>query len=713
MHTPSEEMVSMRSLVRKLAHAAPAAFAFLGACGEQSSPVADSADAAAPDAGHDAPADRDGFDGGADASDGGTIGSDGGPPGPTGSPPFALMSEMYGDAAATAQQRLGQGLLTGVTFHPTLSAGEQQFLTSAHAPFAYFAVPAEANIASCYPSSGDPNAGPLLQGLTAQLGPQVWRLGMPEFDQGGGCWATGRPSMAGLSDADAYAAWTGFYVDTKQLGAYLKQGAQQRGYAWMSVCSFAFCPQYAFDMGSDAVLLERNEDEMSGITPGLAMIRGAAAQHGGKAWGIDISTWRYWSNGASVYSNGRLVTGWSAATFKRNMYIAYMGGANLVHDEAADYTTGSAPGSTLNPLGLEVQAFEDFAVKRHPNRGTPLVPMALVHEHASGFEPKFGEWMQVDSKWYWTNAYTDGDRFFANLLALAYPSYETWGTLPPGAPKVTSGGSVDPSATFAAYQSALAGGADPRPWEPMGTSRWGETFDVITDRATLEALQRYRAVVLATGSAPGPALLAALTSYAQQGGTVVLNARQIDPASEGLAGVHVGSGRGSASSATWLPDGTVLPESPFGYSLVTPGTATVIARAGADPVVTKNVVGAGAVYVTTPDFMADSTGAHILAVGQKLLDTLQSGLARATVQGAPIEYLLDGDGGRTIVTLVNTDLGGADWHGTVSFEPSAASWSVREWTQDTTLTGAQQGTHVVVEATVPAFDVRIVVLDAP
>src|SRR6266404_4417741 len=311
-------------------------------------------------------------------------------------PWFTMMSEMYGDAGATAQQRMSQGLLNGATFHPVLTASESQFLTGNTPPpaFAYFAIPAEANVSSCYSSSLDSNASTLLANYTLQLGSKVWRLGMPEFDQGGGCWATGRPSMAGLSDSQAYSTWTSFYLNTKQLSPYLSQTAQQRGYKWMTVSSFAFSTPYAFDMGADAALLERNEDEVSGITPGLAIIRGAAAQHGGKDWGIDLSTWRYWNNGPTVYSNGRLVTGWSTATFKRNMYITYMGGANILHNESADYTGGAVSGSVLNPLGQTVQAFYNFAITRHPNRGTPFIPMALMQEHYSGLEPKFGEWMQ-------------------------------------------------------------------------------------------------------------------------------------------------------------------------------------------------------------------------------------------------------------------------------------------------------------------------------
>jgi hypothetical protein len=632
-------------------------------------------------------------------------------PGPTGSAWFALMSEMYGDAGATAQQRLAQNLLNGVTFHPVLTSSEQQFLQSTKAPFGYFAVPAEANIASCYPSANDANAGSLLTTLTQQLGPKVFRIGMPEFDQGGGCWAAGRPSMAGLSDATAYSTWTSFYLDTKGLRPYLSQSAAQRGYKWASVCSFAFCTQYAFDLGSDAVLLERNEDEMSGITPGLAMVRGAASQHGGREWGIDFSTWRYWTNGPTVYAGGKLTTGWSTATWKRNLFVAYMGGANMVHVEAADYTGGAASGAALNPLGQTVQAFADFALTRHPSRGTPYVPVAILQQHASGLEPKFGEWMQGDSKWYWTNAYTAGDHHFSNLLSVVYPGYASWGTLPAGSPKVLSGGSIDIAGTQNAYRSALAAGADPRPWEPMGTSRWGESFDLLTDQAPLSALQRYRAVVVATGTPLSSTLLAALTTYAQGGGVVVLNATQLTAAAESLTGLHLTGGRATASAETWLPDGSTVAERSYAYAVATPTTATVVAQAGGNPIVTHNAVGSGAVWVTTPDLLSDTTGTALLAVGQKVLDAVVTPLAKVVVNGPNLEYLVGTDGDRIIVTLVNTDIGGGTWNGTLSFPAPAGNFAVREWTGDTTVSASVQGGRVVANASVPPFDVRVYVLD--
>jgi hypothetical protein len=635
-------------------------------------------------------------------------------PAPT--PWFTMMNEMYGDAGATAQQRITQGLLNGVTFHPLLTSSEAQFLTgSVPAPaFAYFAIPAEANVSSCYPSSIDSNVGTLLSNYTLQLGSKVWRLGMPEFDQGGGCWATGRPSMAGLSDVQAYSTWASFYLNTKQLSPYLTQTAQQRGYKWMTVSSFAFSTPYAFDMGADAALLERNEDEMSGITPGLAILRGAAAQHGGKEWGIDFSTWRYWNNGPTVYSNGRLVTGWSTATFKRNMYITYMGGANILHNESADYTTGAVSGSALNPLGQTVQAFYNFAITRHPNRGTPFIPMALMQEHDSGFEPKFGEWMQGNGKWYWQNGYTQGDTLFANLLSTVYPNYNLWGTLPSGAPKVLNAdGSINISATQSAYQQALANGADPRPWEPFGNSTWGETFDIINNQASLAALQRYKVVVLATGVPVSDTLLNTLTQYVNQGGILVLNAKQMSANSETLAGVHLTTMNGGANSETWIPDGSLMSEQSYNYTVVTATTASVVAQTAGNPIVTKNLYGTGTVYVTTPDFLANASNTSILNVGQKLLNLLQAQFAVVTVSGPPLEYLISTDGGKIIVTLVNTDITGATWNGTLSFKQPASAYTAEEWISDIAVASSLQSGQVVVSASVPAFDVRVYVLNAP
>ena len=629
------------------------------------------------------------------------------------------MNEIYGNVADKAAEQRRQGLANGFEAHPPLRMAELRSLSSAKPPLAYFAIPAEANVASCYPSATDSGAGTLLASATEQLGPRVWRHGMPEFDQGGGCWAKGRPDPTGLTDRQAYDAWTNFYLNTKQLGRYLTQTAQQRGYHWMSTCVFAFCPQYAYDMGSDLVLLERNNDEITGITPGIAMLRGAAWQHGDRPWGIDLSTWRYWNNGPTVYSStGTLVTGWSTSTFKRNMYVAYMAGANLVRNEAADYSVGERDrNGGLNPLGQVVQQFADFALTRHPDRGTPHVPVALLQDHFSGLEPRFGEWTRSAAKWYWKRPYSAGDRMFANFLDLLYPGHDTWGTIVPGAAwKVTNAdGSIDIEATRAAYRRALAGGADPRPWEPMGSTRWGEQFDVITNRSSLEALQRYRAIILTTSAIVTGAMLEKLTEYVRQGGILVLNAKQLggdDESLETLTGLQLTGSKATATRGTWIPDNSTLAESDFDYSVAKPITASVVAKtASEDPIVTKHSYGSGMVYVTTPDYLQDVSAREILAVGEKLIDALVNQFAVASIRGPQLHYLINTDGGRTIVTLVNTDLNGETWKGAVSFPLPCGSCFVREWITNSRVTAKIQGDRAVIDASVPPYDVRVYEVD--
>src|SRR5262249_55832153 len=85
-------------------------------------------------------------------------------------------NRFYGDAGAIAQQAVNEHRLNGVTFHTVLTAGEQTFSSAnPSAAFAYFAIPSEANVSSCYPSSTDPNAGTLLTNYTILRGSNVWR----------------------------------------------------------------------------------------------------------------------------------------------------------------------------------------------------------------------------------------------------------------------------------------------------------------------------------------------------------------------------------------------------------------------------------------------------------------------------------------------------------------------------------------------------------
>jgi hypothetical protein len=214
--------------------------------------------------------------------------------------------------------------------------------------------------------------------------------------------------------------------------------------------------------------------------------------------------------------------------------------------------------------------------------------------------------------------------------------------------------------------------------------------------------------VLAT-SRPIPAdLRADLMEYVQWGGTLVVNADQLGPGVDPLTTTEISAERRSADSVAWF-DGTVITERPFNYAPVQPtkGADVVAATTDGFPVIIHHKLGAGSVYLTTADALLDAQGQGVLKSGQRLLDELHAGVAKVTVDGSPLQYLVNSVGTSTVVTLINTDVGGSAWHGRLRFRTNARSASVLEWKQDTPVASSVAAGEVVVDATVPPYGVRV------
>ena len=610
---------------------------------------------------------------------------------------FTMMSELSGDSAALAAQYLAWGVADAVSLHAPLSADAQAFVTKVGLPFIFRNTPID--LGACFADEFEPKGTATMQAITEVIGKRAWMLALPEFDQSGGCWTKlngGRPKPSGTAST-TYQQWINFYQKTLGLEQVLGAGPDRRGYQIAATCAYAFCPRYAYELGADLVLLERSNDEVSGITPGMAMARGASVQNGSKPWGIDLSTWRYWSGSPTEYNaQGQLTGGWSTSWFKRLMYIAFMGGSTLNYFESADYTTGARTGD-LNPLGLTLKEFRDFAVNRHADRGTPFVPMAIIEEHTSGFEPKFGQYNQGDTSWYSKLNYSLGDRTLEALLQMAFPDYQVHGQLVQGGPK-----------SPADYQRRLAKGEDPRPWEPMGSSRWGESFDVLSNWASLGALEAYRAVVLAQGTPITTEFAETLEAYVRAGGILVMNADQPRPSDETWTGVRLSEQREQSSIARWLADKSLIQERKFTYRKVDLVGATAVAETEqGDALITEQSLGEGLVYVITADSYQDTKKSAILMTGQRLIDDLQQKFAVANLVGPPCEYLVNVTGSKTLVTLVNNN--STQWDGRVIF--GSADGQVREYTHDSPVPSSVIDGKVNASISVPAWDVMVFVLD--
>ncbi len=527
----------------------------------------------------------------------------------------------------------------------------------------------------------------------------TWNL-MPEWDQSGGNWVPdGRPRYRGLTKSQAYGRFLEYYYSAyPSLYSFLEQPVASRKHWLTAITDHSPNTFYAYEMGADVCLLERSIDELGDISTGIPFIRGAGRQYD-RQWGVDVATYRT-SNGMATRFDSRelLLGGWSPSYLNRHYYIAYMAGAHVLRNQATGYY-GSVP--NLDPFGRMNKAFADFALNRHADVGRAVVTTALLLDHHSGFDTKHWYFNQADAVWYQDIPYTDGDRMINNFFKLAYPNHWLHGQTP-GAPFNDATGKPDARA----FQAYLARGGDPRPFEPMSLTRYGHSLDVITNRASAEALRQYKVIVILGDVPVDSRLRSALTTWVQEGGTLVMTAPQSAAFDEKLLGARVDTARRTGASSRWLLDGSSYREAPFWYSPLTVTTATVYATAdGTQPLLTSNTVGNGRVILSAAHYLQNATGDQMLTISTLLLDWLAEQNTVASVTGAPVEYLVNEAPGRVIVTVVNNS--GSDWTGTVVVPVVGEVRSVREYISDQDARWSRIRSRVTVTGQVPAYEVKV------
>jgi hypothetical protein len=613
---------------------------------------------------------------------------------------FFLSHEFYGPMGYTSPEvawNIQSRMTNMLAFWPPVDAGMSSLITSRLTGFNFYMQGAsfvKGDSASAIASQVQSAAG-----ICAAAGKDksLWSL-MIEWDQGGGPWVPdGRPKYIGLTPAQAYSKFTSYYLNNAApLGTYLAQPTAERGCRLASVSDYAPNTFYAFHIGVDVGLLERAIDELGDTSTGLAFMRGAGRLYD-RPWGIDISLWRTSADSATEFdSSGRLIGGWSPSYIRRHLYIAYMGGAHILQIEPAVYYLSGT--SQLNPFGQMMKDFANFSLTRRPDVGAPVVPMALMLDFNSGFDTKHGLFNQSDAVWYQDIPYSSGDYMINNFLKVAYPSHWLHGTTPNA-----------PFSDSAGYKSFLASGGDPRPYEPMPTTRWGDTMDVTLNTASLSTLNRYKVIVLMGGVVIDARLRPILQSWVQAGGTLVVNASQVTSADESLLGVTLGGASVSGGPSRWSTDGTTFNEPAYLYKPVTRGSASVLATTGSAPLITSNSVGSGRVILTTPDFLQSSARNQLLSIGVQLFDWLNRQFAPAQVSGPAVEYMFNASPGRLITTVINNS--GSTWSGTITAPIAGTITAVREYIGDTSAAFTQNGSGVTVNAQVTPYDIRVYAIE--
>ena len=321
------------------------------------------------------------------------------------------------DAALTLRNRMANM----VALWPPADAGMQRFVMNRDVRL-NFLLQAATHVRRDSPASIESQRLAAAGICTAQAARgHLWSL-MIEWDQSGGAWVpNGRPRYGGLTRAQAHGRFTDYYLkQSPPLATYLRQPAPARPCRLAAVTDYSPNAFDAYELGVDVGLLERGVDELGDVATGIAFMRGAGRQYD-RPWGVDLSTWRTAADSATRFdADGKQTGGWSPSYLRRHMYAAYMAGAHILQIEPTVYY--GADGSA-NPFGLTVKRFADFALRRHPDVGTPVVPTALMLDVHSGFDPKHGPYNQQHAVWYQDIAYSSGDFMIDNFLKLAYPDH--------------------------------------------------------------------------------------------------------------------------------------------------------------------------------------------------------------------------------------------------------------------------------------------------
>jgi sucrose-6-phosphate hydrolase SacC (GH32 family) len=278
----------------------------------------------------------------------------------------------------------------------------------------------------------------------------------------------------------------------------------------------AWCfDHYALEWGAGMAIYESTITGPYRHQVGLFHVRGAARQYN-KPWEWYMATYYHGFDKNGKYSvnvepnyidttNSAVLSqeeesgpdfGMSVSLKRRDMYLAYLSGASIVEHEDwprpyCRLVDGNPPKWTLSPHGEAMKQWFAFT-QRHPERGTSYAPVALLTPFSQGM-PVWGG--------------------------------NPWEFFPSQRPDAMLDGFLY---TIVPNTQDLARGRD----GGLSNSPFGDIYDVLAANppsgpVSQAALTNYKAAILLGKHDIDAKLAERLMEYVRQGGTLILNARQV------------------------------------------------------------------------------------------------------------------------------------------------------------------------------------------
>lgn len=379
----------------------------------------------------------------------------------------------------------------------------------------------------------------------------------------------------------------------------------------------------------------------------IAFTRGAARQYGGNFlyyhapnFGDTATTFTKAQNfaGPDHFYHSRYGTtmGPSLSWYRKSYYLYYMAGASAIYlEQGFDQFFKPGPGVhpfQLNPYGRITQEFIQF-VEKHPNRGTPYTPIAILLDPAHGWEmTDYPHWP------FGLSQINRHDRALRQLFGVAY-----YPGLVAESEPATGDRQALVNGIFGDIFDVLAA-ADAQP--PRGTSKTPDPTAILSS---------YRAVVVGGHLEWSKQWIQKLTDYVKSGGTVVVNAAQVKGLPTTLIGIRSTGSFGEADSGRCQMPGEASQELTgqlFRYEkLELKGAQPLITTVTGDPLVTVNKVGNGTViFAAVPDLLGHDD--RITPFAAHMLAHVFHDATPVKVRG-DVEYLINSSANGWIVTLLN------------------------------------------------------------
>ena len=436
------------------------------------------------------------------------------------------------------------------------------------------------------------------------------------------------------------------------------------------MCGFATSTHAFASHGLDWLVLERANDDVDDLQTGIAFARGAARQYQCN-WGLDLSLW--WG---PIYG---CVQNLPTSFHKRHLYLGYFSGAKAFRIEGGDLFWDRTKNS-LTGLADTIRQFAEFSGSVKPDQ--PDVPVAVMLPEDHGWmTPPY--WRIANEAWNYSRIpYRPGDRGIDGFFASAFPgsnfvmqpfpfgSYEVED--PPASPFslscVTPRFAPNPEDVRKAFDPVPFGrfgdrgqardvmnaaSLDPAPYRPMGDSRWGDIFDILTTSADENVLSRYRAIILLGHIELTNDLKRRLTEYVRGGGKVVCSVGVIGPDDKDFTGLTMQPEFRVGRAWSWRNQPPVAEA--FHYLPCEPvdSSTTVLARTAANRLLTvRHNLGKGSVYTCAVPWY-EGPVAGLSGPALKLADHVIKRLQPVTIRGLPVEWVSTRGPGRRTVLIAN------------------------------------------------------------